>query len=83
LSTRERRVIVTQSAADQAQQRRLIHLRLADAVFKDITFHLEHPFYTLSKRPDTTIWRYEHNGEDVEFVLSVEGLATIYDKISA
>jgi len=34
----------------------------------------------LSKRPDTTIRRYEHNGEWVEIVPSVKGLATIYDK---
>ena len=41
---------------------------------------MEHPFYSLSKKPDTTIRRYEHNGNWLEIVPSVKGLATIYDK---
>ena len=53
---------------------------VADVVFKDIMPHLEHPFFTLSKKPDTTIRRYEHNGEYIELVPSVKGLPTIYDK---
>lgn len=53
---------------------------VANAVLKDIMQHMEHPFYALSKRPDTRIRRYEHNGNWLEIVPSVKGLATIYDQ---
>jgi len=53
---------------------------VADAVLKDIMPQMEHPFYSLSKKPDTKIRRYEHNGNYLEVVPSVKGLATIYDK---
>jgi plasmid replication initiation protein len=53
---------------------------VADAILKDIMPELEHPFYTLSKRPDLAIRRYTHNGEWLEITPSVRGLATIYDK---
>jgi len=53
---------------------------VADAVIKDIMPQLEHPFYSLSKKPETNIRRYEHNGNWLEVVPSVKGLATIYDK---
>jgi hypothetical protein len=32
---------------------------VADAVLKDVMPHMEHPFYSLSKKPETTIRRYE------------------------
>lgn len=53
---------------------------VSDAVLKDIMQHMEHPFYCLSKKPETSIRRYEHNGNYIEVVPSVKGLATIYDK---
>src|ERR1700675_1004726 len=53
---------------------------VADAALKDLIPQMEHPFYSLSKKPDTTIRRYEHNGNWLEVVPSVKGLATIYDK---
>src|SRR6202167_2486769 len=53
---------------------------VADAVLKDLVQQMEHPFYSLSKKPDTQIRRYEHNGNWLEIVPSVKGLATIYDK---
>ena len=53
---------------------------VADAVLKDIMPQMEHPFYSLSKKPDTTIRRYEHKGNWLEITPSVKGLATIYDK---
>lgn len=53
---------------------------VADAILKDITPHMEHPFYSLSKKPDTKIRRYEHNGNWLEITPSVKGMATIYDK---
>ena len=53
---------------------------VADAVLKDIMPQMEHPFYSLSKKPETTIRRYEHNGNRLEVMPSVVGLPTIYDK---
>ena len=53
---------------------------VADAVLKDIMPQMEHPFYSLSKKPETKIRRYEHNGSWLEIIPSVKGLATIYDK---
>ncbi|MBU0778798.1 MAG: replication initiator protein A [Alphaproteobacteria bacterium] len=41
---------------------------------------MEHPFYSLSKKPETAVRRYEHNGNWIEITPSVKGLATIYDK---
>ncbi|GGG87704.1 plasmid replication initiator protein RepA [Salipiger pallidus] len=53
---------------------------VADAILKDMMAHMEHPFYSLSKKPETTVRRYEHNGNWIEITPSVKGLATIYDK---
>lgn len=53
---------------------------VADAVLKDVMAHMEHPFYSLTKKPETSIRRYEHNGQWLEITPSVKGLATIYDK---
>jgi plasmid replication initiation protein len=53
---------------------------VADAVFKDLIPQMEHPFYSLSKKPETNIRKYEHNGNWLQIVPSVKGLATIYDK---
>src|SRR3984957_8128709 len=53
---------------------------VADAVLKDLIPQMEHPFYSLSKKPETAIRRYEHNGNSLEIIPSVKGLATIYDK---
>ena len=53
---------------------------VADAVLKDVMPQMEHPFYSLSKKPETAVRRYEHNGHWVEITPSVKGLATIYDK---
>lgn len=41
---------------------------------------MEHPLFTLSTKPDTTIREYEHNGTHVTITPSVLGLATIHDK---
>ena len=53
---------------------------VADAVLKDVMPQMEHPFYSLSKKPETAVRRYEHNGHWIEVTPSVKGLATIYDK---
>lgn len=53
---------------------------VADAVLKDIMPQLEHPFFSLSKKPELSVRRYEQSGSWIEITPSVKGLATIYDK---
>ncbi len=65
---------------DRHPQHDLFVCDVADAVLKDDMASMEHPFYSLSKKPDTAIRRYDHGGNWVEIVPSVKGLATIYDK---
>ena len=65
---------------DRYPQGDLFICDVADAVLKDIMPQMEHPFYSLSKKPDMNIRRYEHNGNWLEVIPSVKGLATIYDK---
>lgn len=65
---------------DRYPQHDLFICDVSDAILKDIMQHMEHPFYSLSKKPDTQIRRYEHNGNWIEITPSVKGLATIYDK---
>lgn len=65
---------------DRHPQHDLFICDVADAVLKDMMAHMEHPFYSLSKKPETNIRRYEHNGNWIEITPSVKGLATIYDK---
>lgn len=53
---------------------------ILDAAPKDDMGSMEHPMFTLSTKPDTTIRHYEHNGNSVTVTPSVLGLATIFDK---
>ncbi|WP_118138340.1 replication initiator protein A [Oceanicella sp. SM1341] len=53
---------------------------VGDAVLKDVMQHMEHPFYSLSKKPETTVKRYRNGDNWLEITPSVKGLATIYDK---
>lgn len=65
---------------DRYPQHDLFICDVADAVLKDVMPQMEHPFYSLSKKPETSIRRYEHNGQWLQVTPSVKGLATIYDK---
>ena len=65
---------------DRHPQHDLFICDVSDAVLKDVMQQMEHPFYSLSKKPETTIRRYEHNGHWLQITPSVNGLATIYDK---
>ena len=47
---------------------------------KDDQVTMEHPFFSLSKKPDLNIRRYEHNGNSIVIAPSVYGLPTIWDK---
>jgi len=62
------------------QQHDLFVCDVADAVLKDDMASMEHPFFSLSKKPETSIRRYENGNRWIEVVPSVKGLATIYDK---
>lgn len=65
---------------DRHPQHDLFICDVADAVLKDVMAHMEHPFYSLTKKPETAVRRYEHKGHWLEVTPSVKGLATIYDK---
>jgi plasmid replication initiation protein len=47
---------------------------------KDDRHSMEHPMFSLSKKPDRKIRRYEHNGNTVVIAPGAYGLATIWDK---
>ena len=47
---------------------------VADAVLKDIMPQMEHPFYSLSKKPEMTVRRYEHNGNWIEITPRLHGV---------
>lgn len=61
-------------------QHELFVCDVADAVLKDDMASMEHPFFSLSKKPETNVRRYENGDKWLEIVPSVKGLATIYDK---
>ena len=70
----------SQLIPDRHPQHDLFICDVADAILKDVMAQMEHPFYSLSKKPETSVRRYEHNGNWLEVTPSVKGLATIYDK---
>lgn len=47
---------------------------------KDDRSSMEHPFFSLSKNPDTAIRHYEHNGNTIAIAPSAYGMPTIWDK---
>lgn len=53
---------------------------VTDAIPKDDMGSMEHPIFSLSTKPDTSIREYEHNGVKVTIAPSTLGLATIHDK---
>lgn len=65
---------------DRHPQHDLFICDVADAVLKDVMQHMEHPFYSLSKKPETSVKRYVNGSNWLEITPSVKGLATIYDK---
>ena len=66
--------------ADLTSTNELFVCDVAEVVLKDDMASMEHPFYSLSKKPDHSPRRYEHNGKWIEFRPSTKGLPTIYDK---
>ncbi|EKE43294.1 plasmid replication initiator [Oceaniovalibus guishaninsula JLT2003] len=53
---------------------------ITDVILKDDLASMEHPFYSLSKKPDRDPRRYEWKGQWIEFRPSIKGMPTIYDK---
>lgn len=53
---------------------------IANAVIKDDMASMEHPIFVLTKKPHTTIKRYENGESWLEVQPSVKGIANIYDK---
>jgi plasmid replication initiation protein len=72
--------VLTPLLPDRHPQHDLFICDVADAVLKDVMQHMEHPFYSLSKKPETSVKRYRNGDHWLEITPSVKGLATIYDK---
>ena len=53
---------------------------LTDVILKDDMASMEHPFYSISKKPDRSPKRYEHGGNWIEIRPSTKGMPTVYDK---
>jgi plasmid replication initiation protein len=53
---------------------------ILDWALKDDRHSMEHPMFSLSKKPDRRIRHYEHNGNSIKIAPGAYGLATIWDK---
>jgi plasmid replication initiation protein len=53
---------------------------ILDWALKDDVHTMEHPMFSLSKKPDRHARRYQHNDITVTITPSILGLATIWDK---
>src|SRR5271155_4905449 len=53
---------------------------ILDWALKDDRHSMEHPMFSLSKKPDRRIRHYEHNGNSVTIKPGADGLANIWDK---
>ena len=65
---------------DRHHQGELFLCDVADAFIKDDMASMEHPFYSISKKPDKNIRIYRRGKTIVEIHPSAKGIATIYDK---
>lgn len=65
---------------DRHPQGDLFLFDVVSAPIKDLVDTLEHPFYSLSKRPETAPRIYRHGQVTIEMIPSRKGLPTIYDK---
>jgi plasmid replication initiation protein len=53
---------------------------ILDWALKGDRHSMEHPMFSLSKKPDRRIRHYEHNGNSITIAPGAYGLATIWDK---
>lgn len=65
---------------DRHPQGDLFLFDVVSAPIKDLMDTLEHPFYSLSKRPEMAPRVYRHGPVKIEMIPSRKGLPTIYDK---
>lgn len=65
---------------DRHPQQDLFICDIADCVLKNDLASMEHPIFSLSKRPDLTIRDYQRGNVRLTVTPSVKGMATIYDK---
>jgi len=64
---------------DRYKQRDFFTCDIFDS-FKDDIASMEHPVFSLSKKPDHRMLKYERNGTTIKIKPSYTGLATIFDK---
>jgi plasmid replication initiation protein len=67
-------------APDRHPNRDFFIADILDWALKDDRHTMEHPMFSLAKKPDKRVRRYEHNGISVTITPSVLGIATIWDK---
>lgn len=65
---------------DRYPQQELFLCDIADAVLKSDMASLEHPIFSLTRKPEMEPRRYEHNGNFLEVIPSHLGIATILDR---
>lgn len=65
---------------DRHPQVNLFVCDVADAVIKSDMASMEHPIFTLSKKPIRVVKRYEHGDVVLEVTPGPKGIANIYDK---
>jgi Replication initiator protein A len=53
---------------------------ILDWALKNDRQSMEHPMFSLSKKPDRRVRHYEHNGNSITIKPGADGLATIWDK---
>ena len=70
----------SQQLPDRHPVRDFFSADILEWAIKDDRHSMEHPFFSLSKKPDRQIRRYQHNGVSVTVTPSVLGVATIWDK---
>ncbi|HJU10857.1 MAG TPA: replication initiator protein A [Candidatus Binataceae bacterium] len=67
-------------APDRHPNRDFFVADILDWALKDDRHSMEHPMFSLSKKPDHRIRHYERNGFHVTVKLGADGMATIWDK---
>jgi len=67
-------------APDRHPNRDFFVADILDWALKDDRHSMEHPMFSLAKKPDTRIRRYEHNGNTITIEPGPRGLPTIWDK---
>ena len=65
---------------DRFQQPDLFICDIFDAAPKSDMAGMEHPVFSISKRPDHQTRRYENGGNFIEISPSAKGLATVFDR---